>query len=53
VPLDRQGAEERHMTVEEVPLDAGPELIRSGEIVDAKSIIGLTLTAAQLGAART
>jgi 8-oxo-dGTP pyrophosphatase MutT (NUDIX family) len=53
VPLDRQGAEERHMTVEEVPLDAGPELIRSGEIIDAKSIIGLTLTAAQLGAART
>lgn len=53
VPLDRQGAEEQHMTIEEVPLAAVPGMIRAGEIVDAKSIIGLTLTAAQLGAART
>jgi ADP-ribose pyrophosphatase len=44
VPEDRQGAEEQHMTVEEVPLADVPDMIRSGQIVDAKSIIGLTLT---------
>jgi ADP-ribose pyrophosphatase len=44
VPEDRQGAEEQHMTVEEVPLAAVPAMIQAGEIVDAKSIIGLTLT---------
>jgi 8-oxo-dGTP pyrophosphatase MutT (NUDIX family) len=53
VPLDRQGAEERYMTIEEVALDAVPGMIRAGDIVDAKSIIGLTLTAARVGAART
>jgi 8-oxo-dGTP pyrophosphatase MutT (NUDIX family) len=47
-PLDRQGAEERHMAIEEVPLDAALRLIGVGEIIDAKSIIGLTLTAARL-----
>ena len=44
VPQDRQGAEEQYMTIEEVPLDAVPAMITAGEIVDAKSIIGLTLT---------
>ena len=44
VPIDRQGAEEQHMTIEEVPLAAVPAMIRSGQIVDAKSIIGLSLT---------
>jgi 8-oxo-dGTP pyrophosphatase MutT (NUDIX family) len=43
VPHDPQGAEELHMTVEEIPLDQVPGLIRSFEIMDAKSIIGLTL----------
>ncbi len=44
VAHDRQGAEEQHMTIEEIPLAAAPRLIASGAIVDAKSIIGLTLT---------
>jgi ADP-ribose pyrophosphatase len=41
---DRQGAEEQYMTIEEVPLASVPAMITAGEIVDAKSIIGLTLT---------
>ena len=32
------------MTVEEVPLANVPAMITAGQIVDAKSIIGLTLT---------
>jgi 8-oxo-dGTP pyrophosphatase MutT (NUDIX family) len=43
VPIDRQGAEEQHMTIEEVPLAAVPAMIGRGEIADAKSIIGLCL----------
>ena len=35
--------EERHMTVERVALDDVPDMIRRAEIVDAKTIIGLTL----------
>ena len=38
-----QGHEEQHMTVEQVPLDRVPALIASGELVDAKSIVGLLL----------
>ena len=38
-----QGVEEQHMTVERVALTDVPGLIASGELVDAKSIIGLTL----------
>ena len=38
-----QGIEERHMTIEQVPLHALPALMSSGEIVDAKSIVGLWL----------
>jgi ADP-ribose pyrophosphatase len=53
VPEDRQGAEEQHMTVEEVPLAEVPAMIRAGTIIDAKSIIGLTLTASNLGAGST
>jgi ADP-ribose pyrophosphatase len=45
VPHDRQGFEEQQMSIEEIPLESAPELIRSGEIVDAKSIIGLSLAA--------
>jgi ADP-ribose pyrophosphatase len=44
VPDDRQGAEEQHMTVEEVPLAAASAMIKAGRIIDAKSIIGLSLT---------
>jgi 8-oxo-dGTP pyrophosphatase MutT (NUDIX family) len=36
-------AEEAHMTIERVPLDAVDSLIATGELVDAKSIIGLLL----------
>ncbi|MFN2607727.1 MAG: NUDIX hydrolase, partial [Acidimicrobiales bacterium] len=38
-----QGIEERHMTVEEVALADVPGLIASGTLMDAKSIMGLTL----------
>ncbi|HZQ86016.1 MAG TPA: NUDIX hydrolase [Acidimicrobiales bacterium] len=38
-----QGVEEQHMTVEHVVLADVPRLIAAGELVDAKSIIGLTL----------
>ena len=38
-----QGVEEQHMTVEEVALDDVPGLVASGELMDAKSIIGLAL----------
>jgi ADP-ribose pyrophosphatase len=41
--LDRQGVEEAHMTIEKVSLDAVPAMIASGAIVDAKTVIGLTL----------
>jgi ADP-ribose pyrophosphatase len=47
-PVDRQGVEERHMVIEEVPLAAAVSMITAGEIVDAKSIIGLTLAAGRL-----
>jgi ADP-ribose pyrophosphatase len=38
-----QGHEEQHMTIERVPLHAVGELVAAGELVDAKSIIGLCL----------
>jgi ADP-ribose pyrophosphatase len=44
VPHDRQGAEEQEMTIEELALADVPGLIASGQIIDAKTIIGLTLT---------
>ncbi len=40
---DRQGVEEQHMAVEVVPLAAARAMITTGEITDAKTIIGLTL----------
>jgi 8-oxo-dGTP pyrophosphatase MutT (NUDIX family) len=40
---DAQGVEEQHMTIERIALDDAPALIRNGSIVDAKTIIGLTL----------
>ena len=49
VPSDRQGFEEQLMSVEEIPLERTSDLIRGGEIMDAKSIIGLTLAARALG----
>ncbi len=44
-----QGVEERHMSVEQVALDDVPGLIASGQIVDAKTIIGLCLAREALG----
>ena len=41
--ISAQGVEEEHMTIEEVPLDEVASLVASGELVDAKSIIGLAL----------
>jgi len=41
--ISAQGVEEEHMTIEEVALDDVPSLVASGELVDAKSIIGLAL----------
>ncbi|MHB8670018.1 MAG: NUDIX hydrolase [Acidimicrobiales bacterium] len=38
-----QGVEERYMRVERVTLDSVPDLIAAGELIDAKSIIGLCL----------
>jgi len=43
-----QGVEEEHMTIERVALDDLPALVASGELTDAKSIVGLSLTAAFL-----
>jgi len=40
---EAHGVEESHLTVEPVELDAVPELVAGGEIVDAKTIIGCLL----------
>ncbi|HMC05095.1 MAG TPA: NUDIX hydrolase [Actinomycetota bacterium] len=47
--VDRQGVEERQMTVVRVELDDVPDLIASGAICDAKTIIGLSLARDTLG----
>ena len=49
VPHDPQGFEEQQMSVVEIPLERVSDLIKDGEIMDAKSIIGLTLAARVLG----
>jgi ADP-ribose pyrophosphatase len=41
--IARDGIEEQSMQIERVALDDVPRLIRAGEIVDAKSIIGLMM----------
>jgi 8-oxo-dGTP pyrophosphatase MutT (NUDIX family) len=43
-----QGIEEQHMTVERIRLADAPRLIAEGEIVDAKTIIGLALARERL-----
>ena len=48
VESDRHGPEEAHMSIERVLLDDVPGLIADGHLVDAKSIIGLTLARAAL-----
>ncbi len=48
--LDLQGIEEQHMTIERIRLDDVPAMIGDGRLLDAKTIIGLTLTMARLAA---
>lgn len=43
VAHDRQGVEEQHLTVERIRLDDVPALVAAGELVDAKTVIGLLL----------
>jgi 8-oxo-dGTP pyrophosphatase MutT (NUDIX family) len=45
VPDDRQGVEEAHMVVERIPLGTALAMIDDGRITDAKTVIGLLLTA--------
>ncbi len=47
-PIERHGVEEEHMTIERVQLADAPKLIASGEIQDAKTVIGLLLAHARL-----
>jgi ADP-ribose pyrophosphatase len=42
-PTDLQGIEEQHMTIEQISLEDVGRLVASGAIVDAKTIIGLSL----------
>jgi len=49
-PTERQGVEELHIQVVEVPLTDVPSMIADGSIRDAKSIIGLLLARAHLNA---
>jgi len=51
VPTDRQGPEEQHMEVLHVPLADALAMIERGEILDAKTIIGLLLTDRRLRSA--
>ena len=46
---EAHGEEEHHMTIEQVHLTDVPALIASGELCDAKSIIGLLLAREHLG----
>ena len=49
VPLDRQGPEEQHMTIERWPVDSIASAIADGEIRDAKTVIGLLAALRHLG----
>ncbi len=50
VARDTQGLEEEHMTIERVALADVPAMIADGRLLDAKTIIGLTLARAALTA---
>jgi ADP-ribose pyrophosphatase len=43
------GVEERHMTVEEVPFDAAVAMIGTGELRDAKTMVGVLTALRRLG----
>lgn len=49
-PRATQGVEEHHMTVEHVPLEEAFALVERGELVDGKSMIGLSLAREHLRA---
>jgi ADP-ribose pyrophosphatase len=51
VGIARDGVEEQTMTIEEVALADVPARIASGDIADAKTIIGLLLARERLGSA--
>jgi len=46
VPLDRQGVEEDHMEIVRVALADAAHLIATGEVTDAKTVVGLLLASA-------
>lgn len=48
VGTDRQGPEEQHMTVLHLPLDEALDRVERGEIVDAKTVVGLLLAERRL-----
>jgi 8-oxo-dGTP pyrophosphatase MutT (NUDIX family) len=48
VSTDRQGTEERHMTVEEIPLHRFDAMVDDGSIVDAATILGVGLARRRL-----
>jgi 8-oxo-dGTP pyrophosphatase MutT (NUDIX family) len=48
VSTDRQGIEERYMTVEEIPLDRFDAMVDDGAIVDAATILGVGLARRRL-----
>jgi ADP-ribose pyrophosphatase len=48
--LNRQGIEEQYMRVVEVPLDRFDEMVDDGSIVDATTILGVSLARRRLGA---
>lgn len=49
VPTRHDGPEEAHMVVQRFPFEAAIAMIDSGEITDAKTIIGLFAAARRLG----
>lgn len=51
VPTDRQGPEEAYMEVLHVPLADALAMVDRGEIVDAKSVVGLLMTERRLRSA--
>ena len=48
VPTDRQGAEEHHMEVVEIPLDRFDALVDDGDVIDATTILGVGLARRRL-----
>lgn len=43
VPPARHGPEEEHLEVVEVPLDAVPDMVARGELIDAQTLLGLLM----------